>query len=216
MIETLPVVRHELSGWTLYWARLGMRPHDPAALAAARAAAQSAARRAFSLETLAQVPTVAAVRALFRQAGCDPTRYRPSSEALLRRVLKGEDLPAILPAVDVNNLLSVALAVPACVVDAGRVASPFVLRAGRGGERMVSMRGDFDLEGKPLLEDAEGPFGTPITDSERVMLRPGVEDVLLVAYLPAASSLGGEARATLGRLLDATGAATLAADGFTG
>lgn len=216
MIETLPAVRHELSGWQLYWARLRVLPHDPAALSDARAAGQAAARAAWSLETLAQQPTVAAVRALFRQAGCDPTRYRPSSEALLRRVLKGEDLPAILPAVDVNNLLSVALAVPACVVDAARVTSPMVLRTGRPGERMLSMRGDFDLEGKPLLEDREGPFGTPITDSERVKLRAEIEDVLLVAYLPAACDLGGAARGTLLRLLDTTRACAMVADGFTG
>lgn len=215
MNETLPVVRHDLPGWTLFWAHLCMQAHDPAALARAFAAGQAAARDAWSLETLAQQATVAAVRVLFRQAGCDPTRYRPSSEALLRRVLKGEDLPAIHPAVDVNNLLSIALGVPACVVDATRVTSPFVLRAGRTGERMLSMRGDFDLEGKPLLEDAEGPFGTPITDSERVKIQPGVGDVLLVAYLPAGCDLGSEARATLGRLLDATKVAALTAEGLT-
>lgn len=216
MIEMLPVVRHELPGWTLFWARLRMQPHDPAALARVFAAEQATARTVWSLETLAQQPTVAAVRALFRQAGCDPTRYRPSSEALLRRVLKGEDLPAIHPAVDVNNLLSIALAVPACVVDAGRVTAPFVLRAGRAGERMLSMRGDFDLEGKPLLEDIEGPFGTPITDSERVKVRAGAGEILLVAYLPAAGGLAAEASGTLRRLLEATGAGEPAAEGCTG
>lgn len=216
MTETLPVVRHDLPGWTLFWARLCMHPHDPARLAQAFAAGQAAARGAWSLETLAQQPTVAAVRVLFRQAGCDPTRYRPSSEALLRRVLKGEDLPAIHPAVDVNNLLSIALGVPGCVVDAARVASPFVLRAGRAGERMLSMRGELDLEGKPLLEDATGPFGTPITDSERVKIRAEADDVLLVAYLPAGRDLGAEASATLGRLLDATGVGALEAEGLTG
>ncbi|HPC83597.1 MAG TPA: phenylalanine--tRNA ligase beta subunit-related protein [Thermoanaerobaculaceae bacterium] len=215
MIETLPAVRHDLPGWTLFWARWRLRPHDPAALARVFAAGQAAARGSWTLETLAQQPTVAAVRALFRQAGCDPTRYRPSSEALLRRVLKGDDLPPIHPAVDVNNLLSIALAVPACVVDPERVTPPLVLRVGRAGERMQSMRGDFDLAGKPLLEDAEGPFGTPITDSERVKIRPGVADVVLVAYLPTACDLEAEARATLRRLLDATGVGSLVADGVT-
>ncbi len=215
MKQMLPTVRHDLPGWTLFWAHLSLQAHDPAALAEAFATGQVVARRAWSLETLAQHATVAAVRKLFRLAGCDPTRYRPSSEALVRRVLRCERLPAIHPAVDVNNLLSIALGVPACVVDATRVASPFVLRAGRPGERMLSMRGDFDLDGKPLLADAEGPFGTPITDSERFKIRGGVGEVLLVAYLPTVCELDDETRTTLDRLLDATGVASLTAAGLT-
>ncbi|HPS78629.1 MAG TPA: phenylalanine--tRNA ligase beta subunit-related protein, partial [Thermoanaerobaculaceae bacterium] len=154
MSESLPEVRHELAGWQLLWVRLTMQAGREGALRALRQTVQAEARARLSLESLAQHPTVAGVRALFRQAGCDPTRYRPSSEALLRRVLKGEDLPDIFPAVDLNNLLSVELAVPSCVMDARCVAPQIVLRSGRAGERMLSMRGDFDLEGKPLLEDA--------------------------------------------------------------
>lgn len=213
MSEILPEVRYELAGWTLLWARLAMVSGDEAALRALAAEELAAARRAFTLETLSQHPTVAAVRTLFRQAGCDPTRYRPSSEALLRRVLKGEDLAPILPAVDLNNLLSIAMAVPSCVIGAQAVRAPLVLRAGRAGERMQSMRGDFDLEGKPLLADAQGPFGTPITDSERVKVTSGSSDVLLVAYLPETCNVLDDVRATLRRLIDRSGLVTLVALG---
>ena len=147
-----------------------------------------AARRDFDLATLAEVPVVAAMRRLFRDAGTDPTRYRPSSEALLRRVLKGEELPAIHPLVDVNNALSLALAVPCCVMAEGSVTGEMTLRRGEAGERMTSLRGPFDLEGKPLLADGEGPFGTPITDSHRVAVQPATRRALLVAYLPAAAA----------------------------
>lgn len=213
MSESLPRVRHELPGWQLLWARLSVHPGAEEALAALRKLIQADVRSRWPLETLAQQPTVAAVRALFRQAGCDPTRYRPSSEALLRRVLKGEDLPAILPAVDLNNLLSIELAVPACVMDARHVTPPLVLRAGSAGERMLSMRGDFDLDGKPLLEDARGVLGTPITDSERVKVQADSSDILLVAYLPAAAGLVDEARTCLARLLAAAPVAVLRACG---
>ena len=128
---------------------------------------------------------MAALRSLFRAAGCDPTRYRPSSEALLRRLLKGEDLPAIHPLVDLNNCLSVALAVPCCIVAEGSFTPPVVLRAGRAGESYESLRGPFNLEGKPLLADAEGPFGTPITDSQRVKVTGDTRGAWMVAYLPA-------------------------------
>lgn len=204
MSESLPEVRHELAGWQLLWVRLTMQAGGEGALRTLRQKTQAEVRARLSLESLAQHPTVAGVRALFRQAGCDPTRYRPSSEALLRRVLKGEDLPDIFPAVDFNNLLSIELAVPSCVMDARCVEPQIVLRSGRAGERMLSMRGDFDLEGKPLLEDARGVFGTPITDSERVKVQADTRDILMVLYLPAVAGLVGEARACLERVLAAT------------
>jgi DNA/RNA-binding domain of Phe-tRNA-synthetase-like protein len=180
-------VHSELPGWALVWARLEVAPEgEPAlrALAALRHQVSKRARATFDLETLGIHPTVAALRRLFKAAGCDPTRYRPSSEALLRRVLKGEDLPAIHPLVDLNNCLSVDLAVPSCVLAEGTITPPVVLRAGRAGEAFDSLRGPFNLEGKPLLADALGPFGTPITDSQRVKVRGETRTAWLVAYLP--------------------------------
>lgn len=177
-------VTHELDGWDLLWIRLEALPGREGDLAALRKAASEGARMAFTLENLSSYPTVAAVRSLFRAAGCDPTRYRPSSEALIRRVLKGEDLPAIHPVVDLNNCLSVVLAVPCCAAAEGSFAPPVVLRAGRTGESYESLRGPFNLEGKPLLADGEGPFGTPITDSQRVKMNEGDRRAWMVAYLP--------------------------------
>lgn len=177
-------VTHELDGWDLLWVRLEALPDRDADLAALRKAASEGARMVFTLENLSSHPTVAAVRSLFRAAGCDPTRYRPSSEALIRRVLKGEDLPAIHPVVDLNNCLSVVLAVPCCAAAEGSFAPPVVLRAGRSGESYESLRGPFNLEGKPLLADGEGPFGTPITDSQRVKMKEGDRRAWIVAYLP--------------------------------
>lgn len=215
MSEMLPSVSHQLDGWTLYWARLGHLKDEPARLEALRAESTARARESHVLDRLSEHPTVAGIRALFRQAGCDPTRYRPSSEALLRRVLKGEDLPAIHPLVDLNNCLSLELAVPACVVDVARTHPPFVLRVGKGGERMLSMRGDFDLAGKPLLADRDGPFGTPITDSERVKVRADTAEVWLVAYLPTEVLEPERAGTVLGRLLAAAPVAALLAAGTT-
>ncbi len=151
----------------------------------ARIAAAREARERFGGSQLAEVPVIAAVRRLFREAGTDPTRYRPSSEALLRRVLRGEALPAIYPLVDLNNCLSVCLGVPSCVMAEGSIAGRIRLRRGVAGERMESLRGDFDLCDKPLLEDGRGPFGTPITDSVRVAVREETAAAWLVAYLPA-------------------------------
>ncbi|HSF43987.1 MAG TPA: phenylalanine--tRNA ligase beta subunit-related protein [Thermoanaerobaculia bacterium] len=178
-------VHSELPGWNLFWVRLETVPEPEKPLAALREAVAERARSAWTLEDLPDRPAVAAMRKLFRAAGCDPTRYRPSSEALLRRILKGESLPAIHPLVDLNNCLSVALALPCCIVAEGSFAPPVTLRAGLPGESYESLRGPFNLEGKPLLADSQGPFGTPITDSQRVKVTDGTRRAWLVAYLPA-------------------------------
>ncbi len=194
-------VTHELNGWDLFWARLETVQGEEEALADLRRRAGERARAEWNGEGLANDPTVAALRSLFRAAGCDPTRYRPSSEALLRRLLKGDDLPAIHPLVDLNNCLSVALAVPCCIVAGGSFTPPVVLRAGRAGESYESLRGPFNLEGKPLLADAEGPFGTPITDSQRVKVTGDTHGAWMVAYLPAGVIAPEAAARTLDDLL---------------
>lgn len=181
----------ELPGWSLVWVAAETTGDAAAAAALAerrrRITAELAAR--WTPAALGEDPTVAALRRLFKAAGTDPGRYRPSSEALLRRLLKSEELPAIHPLVDLNNQLSIELKVPCCVVRDGSVVAPVTLRAGRAGETLDSMRGPLDLEGKPLLEDAAGPFGTPITDSHRVKVLPESTRAWLVAYLPAGAGL---------------------------
>ncbi len=196
-------VTKELQGWILFWARLEMVAGGLEQLATLRAEIVRKARARLTLETLAADPTVAALRKLFRAAGCDPTRYRPASEALLRRVLKGEELPALHPLVDINNCLSVELAVPCCVMRDGTFAPPFVWRAGRAGEGYESLRGPFNLEGKPLLTDASGPLDAPITGNERVKITPDTALAWLVAYLPDQATIAESAREALLRLVQA-------------
>jgi DNA/RNA-binding domain of Phe-tRNA-synthetase-like protein len=141
------------------------------------------------------------LRRLFKEAGCDPSRYRPASEALLRRVLKGEEIPAIHPLVDVNNCLSALLAVPCCVMAEGTFDPPFVFRSGQEGETYQSLKGPFRLEGKPLLLDARGPCDAPITGSERVKVREGTLRATLVVYLPVGVVGAADVEKTLARLL---------------
>lgn len=84
--------------------------------------------------TISEIPEVKAVRTIFHRTGVDPTRYRPSSEALLRRVLKGKGLYFINSVVDVVNYFSLKTLLPMGVFDADRLKPPLEFRAGRDGE----------------------------------------------------------------------------------
>jgi len=178
-------VRFELQGWRLFWAHLEAQECDPALLTATAARVVERVRAELQVETLSANPVIAGLRKLFKAAGCDPTRYRPSSEALVRRLLKGEAMPTISPLVDLNNCLSASLLVPCCVMAETSVQPPYVFRAGRAGENYESLRGPFNLEGKPLLVDAHGPCDVPITGNTRVKVTPETARAWLVAYLPA-------------------------------
>jgi DNA/RNA-binding domain of Phe-tRNA-synthetase-like protein len=194
-------VRKELSGWILFWAALQREAGAEDRLAQLRSQTVAGVRERLTLDGLAAHPTVAAMRRLFKAAGCDPTRYRPASEALLRRVLKGEDLPAISPLVDINNCLSLELAVPCCVMRDGSFTPPLLWRTGRPGESYQSLRGPFNLEGKPLLLDADGPIDAPISGNEKVKVAPETQKAWLVAYLPEQAVAAEAARGALHRLV---------------
>ncbi|MBD3852119.1 MAG: hypothetical protein IFK93_12510 [Acidobacteria bacterium] len=177
-------VRVELDGWELFWAFLKVGENQ-SGLADLRARVTGGVRERFpEPAAIAAHPPVAAMRKLFKGAGCDPTRYRPASEALLRRLVKGAELPAIHPLVDVNNCLSAELAVPCCVMKEGSLGTSLVFRSGAAGESYESLRGPFNAQAKPLLVDEIGPIDTPITGSERVKVQAETRRAWLVAYLP--------------------------------
>jgi DNA/RNA-binding domain of Phe-tRNA-synthetase-like protein len=182
---TLPFeVQLELDGWELFWAHVSVGADQSGLQLLRQRVATGVRTRYADAAAIAADPMIAALRGLFRAAGCDPTRYRPSSEALLRRLIKGAELPAIHPLVDLNNCLSAETAAPCCVMRDGSFGSRLVLRTGRAGESYESLRGPFNLESKPLLVDEVGPVDAPITGSARVMVQPDTSGAWLVAYLP--------------------------------
>ena len=136
------------------------------------------------------IPGTQPARDLYRVFGIDPTRTRPSSEALLRRVLKGQGLPRILNAVDVCNLCAILFLLPIGLYDAARIAGPVTLRRGRPGESYPGIRkDDVHLEGRPVLADEEGPFGNPSSDSLRTSVTPATSSLWMVIFAPAGEPL---------------------------
>ena len=196
-----PAVETSLDGWTLAWAELQTVDVDPSGFRAAFEREMTRLGELWRDRELTDDDVVTEVRRLFRSVGCDPTRYRPSSEALLRR-LRRDGVPSTdVPIVDVNNLLSMRLRAPCCVIDPTAVEPPVVLRAGLAGESMVSMRGPMRLEGKPVLSDRHGPFGTPISDADRVRVHRQSKVVWLVVYLPERCAAVVDLRAEIAGLL---------------
>jgi DNA/RNA-binding domain of Phe-tRNA-synthetase-like protein len=143
-------------------------------------------RREFTVESLAEAEPVRAVRAMFREWSMDPSKYRPSSEALLRRVVQGKGLYRVSNVVDAGNLGSIETGWPFGCYDRSRIHPPIVFRHGAAGERYEGIgKQTWHLEGRPLLADAEGPFGSPISDSTRSMITESATDILVVMYVPA-------------------------------
>src|SRR5688572_21506063 len=127
------------------------------------------------------------VRSMYKRVGLDPTKHRPSSEALLRRVKRGEPLPRVNSLVDVINWCSVESQLPFGLYDASRIVGPVVLRLGRAGESYPGIRKDeVHVEGRLVLADEEGPFGNPSSDSERTKVTESTTRALVVVFVPAA------------------------------
>jgi len=134
----------------------------------------------------ADVPGSADARTLFKALGLDPTKTRPSNEALLRRVLKGEPLYRINTLVDALNLCSLRHQLPFGLYDLDRVEPPVVLRRGAAGEGYEGIRkGYVNVEGRPVLCDTQGAFGNPTSDSARTMVTLATRSALVTAYAPA-------------------------------
>jgi DNA/RNA-binding domain of Phe-tRNA-synthetase-like protein len=141
--------------------------------------------RVESLEerAVAEIPAIAAARQAFKALGKDPSRYRVSSEALIRRLDQGKALYRINTVVDINNLVSLHTAMAAGSYRIDALTPPLVFRKGGPGESYEAIgRGPFNLENLPVLADAQGPFGSPTSDNERSMITLDAEMVLMVIY----------------------------------
>jgi DNA/RNA-binding domain of Phe-tRNA-synthetase-like protein len=128
----------------------------------------------------------AAVRAMYRRTGLDPTRRRPSSEALLRRVRKGDGLPRINSLVDVCNWCSLEFQLPYGLYDLDRIEGDVTLRLGHEGEAYEGIRkDDVHVAGRMTLADARGVFGNPSSDSARTMVTEAATRALIAVFAPA-------------------------------
>ena len=131
----------------------------------------------------------AAVRTMYKRVGLDPTKTRPSSEALLRRIRRGDELPRVNSLVDIINWSSLESQLPFGLYDVDRIQGEVVLRLGRPGEEYAGIRKDVvHVAGRLTLADDLGPFGNPTSDSARTMVTPATTRALVVIFAPASVS----------------------------
>ncbi len=142
-----------------------------------------------TMDDARKFPPIKALRDAYRALGNDPTRYRGSNEALVRRITQGKELYRVNTVVDINNLISLNTLNSAGTFDLDRVQPPIIFRVGQPGEIYSGIgRGEIKIEGLPVFADQLGPFGSTTSDSERTMVRLETTRILMVVI----SFLGAE------------------------
>ena len=139
----------------------------------------------YAMEMVNKRPAIAATRTAYKACGKEPNRYRPSSEALMRRMVKGLELYRTAAVIDLINLLSVACGHSIGGFDADRIDGDTVtLGIGREGEPYEAIgRGPLNIAGMPVWRDNTGGIGTPTSDNERTKLSPSTRRLLMIVNM---------------------------------
>lgn len=129
--------------------------------------------------------TISAVRRMYRRIGWEPTQYRPSSEALIRRFLKGKGLYNINNFVDLANVVSTKYHLPMGLYDVDKIKGNIIIDVGREDESYEGISKELiHATGKLVLRDNDGIFGNPTADSKRTSLTGETKNVLTIFFTP--------------------------------
>ncbi len=138
-----------------------------------------------------QIPGVQETRTLYRSVGLDPTKTRPSSEALLRRILKGRGIYRIHPLVDLINLVSVRTLFSVGLYDESKIDGDTVtVQLRKTDWRFEGIRrGSINVGKRLCVVDSKGPFGSPTADSARTSIEGDVKNALIIFYQPKSADV---------------------------
>lgn len=132
-------------------------------------------------ESIRNMHAVKANKDAYRKLGKDPNRYRPASEALLRRVASGKGLYAINNVVDILNLISIKSGYSICGYDFDAIKGNIRMGIGQAGEPYEGIgRGELNIESLPVFRDEQGAFGTPTSDSVRTQVGLQTKQFLMI------------------------------------
>lgn len=134
-----------------------------------------------AVETISQKPTIKSTKEAYRKLGKDPSRYRPSAEALTRRIVKGKDLFNVNNVVDLLNLVSLESGFSIGGYDADKIVGQIEFGIGKSNEPYQAIgRGELNIENLPLFRDESGAFGSPTSDSIRTMVTDQTISFLMI------------------------------------
>lgn len=134
-----------------------------------------------TLASLYDIPQIKTLRDAYKAIGKDPTRYRGSQEALVRRILQGKGLYQINTVVDINNLISLETLHSVGSYDIDNLKPPVIFRIGKPGESYKGIGKEIvNVADLPVFADEVGPFGSPTSDSERAMITLNTKKVMII------------------------------------
>lgn len=139
-------------------------------------------REQYSIDTIKLKTGIAATRQAYKNAGKDPSRYRPACEQLARRILQGKNLYHINTIVDLVNFSSLYSGLSTAALDADQILGELIyLGLGKKDEPYEAIgRGFLNIENLPVYRDSQGAFATPTSDSTRTMLRQSTRHLLIL------------------------------------
>lgn len=130
-----------------------------------------------------EIPNIKESRAAYKAFGKDPSRYRVSSEALIRRIGQGKGLYEVNTVVDANNLISIESGFSVGSYDVEKLGDKLVFRIGKKGETYQGIgKDEVNIEALPVLSDEEGAIGSSTSDSRRAMITEDAREVLTLIY----------------------------------
>ena len=135
----------------------------------------------YSLEEINKRPEIAATRKIYKTLGKDPNRYRPSAEALCRRIVRYIPIYKVSMLVDIINLVSIRSGYSIGGFDLDKIQGDIQLGVGTKEDVFEAIgRGLLNVEGLPLYRDSIGGIGTPTSDNERTKISMGTKKLLIV------------------------------------
>jgi len=149
---------------------------------------QNEVAKIYNIEGLTHMPPIMAVRNMYKKLDFDPTRYRPASEALVRRVLQHKGVYYVNSAVDASNYCSLKYLMPFGLYDLDKIEGEVVYcRANNGAYTNIGGH-QVSTDGKPFLSDKQGVFGNPTSDSRRTAVSLATRNLLSVVYAGSGTS----------------------------
>ncbi len=135
----------------------------------------------YTLESLCEIKNIEALKNSYKIIGKEPSRYRGSSEALLRRIIQGKGLYKINTVVDINNLISLESLHSVGSYDLDLIKQPMIFRIGKPNEVYKGIGKDMiNIAELPVFADVIGPFGSPTSDSERAMITKNTKNLMMI------------------------------------